>query len=113
MKDINRPMKYLKCRCVEGQEPDWEHLNESCIGIHLTLRKLIGIILPLLTIFCYYEAITTIIYTEEVFVFCGTLIAAFIFIFSAIYVLRVRTMREVSLRCKKYELETIINFKGK
>jgi len=45
MKNTNRPVIYPKCRCEEGQEADWEHSNETCIGIRPIIRKGVAIVL--------------------------------------------------------------------
>jgi len=113
MKDTNRHVIYPKCKCEEGQEADWEHSNETCIGIRPIIRKSIGIILSILAITCFYDAISTIIYIEDESFFWGTLIAAFIFTSLAYYILCVCTMKEVTVRCRNCDFKSIINFKGK
>lgn len=113
MKNSNRPVLYPKCKCEKGQDSDWEHSNETCIGIRPIIRKGIGIILLILAITCFYDATSTIIYTEEESFFWGTLIVAFIFMFLAYYILSVCTLKEVTIRCRNCNFKSTINFKDK
>jgi len=112
MNDTNQPVVYPKCKCEEGQEADWEHSNETCIGIRPIIRKGIGIILLILAITCFYDAISITIYTEDELFFWGTLLAAFIFTFLSYYIVRVCPIKEVTVSCRNCDFKSIINFKG-
>ena len=111
MKNTNRPVLYPKCRCEEGIESDWEHSNEICIGIRPIIRKAVGIILSILAILCFYDAISSIIYIEDESFFWGTLVAAFVFTFLAYYIITFCSTKEVTIRCRNCDFKRIINFK--
>jgi len=113
MKNTNRPVIYPKCRCEEGQEADWEHSNETCIGIRPIIRKGVAIVLLILAITCFYDAISTIIYMEDESIFWGTFIAGSIFMFLSFYIIRLCPIKEVTVRCRNCNFKSIINFKEK
>lgn len=113
MKDTNRPVIYPKCKCEEGQEADWEHSNEICIGVRPIIRIGVGIVLMILALVCFYDAISTIIYIEDESFFWATLIAAFIFTALSYYILRECSLKEVTIRCRNCGFVSIINFKGR
>ncbi len=113
MQDTNPPVVYPKCRCEEGKDSDWEQTNETCIGIRPIIRKSVVVILLILAATCFYDAISTIIYIEDESFFWGTLIAAFVFTFLAYYILSVYTIKEITIRCKKCQFETIVYSKSK
>ena len=113
MNNSNQPIVYPKCRCKEGQESDWEHLNETCIGIRPVIRKSFGIILLILAMTSLYEALSTIIYIDDELFFWGMSVSAFIFAGLSYYLLKICSIKEMTIRCKNCGFETTINFKGK
>jgi len=113
MKKTMHSFAYPNCKCANGQKPNWEHLNETCISTNPFVMKVVGIILLILAIICCYEAVSIILYIENALFFWGMLVSTFTFAILGFNIIRTKPTKEITIRCKNCKFETTINYKEK